>query len=158
MPYVEIDNGPLPRSPTEPDIDPYDEVQMSQLVAAEAARITQLWTRHYPDNSDLQASVRGAVGDVLGLLDGAATYFPGFELVPVAVGETRDHYGTVWPAIPFGGDLQARYYRTDRASPDQCELFVRHCNAVEKRILEGGIQQQAPANYRPRKRRTTDAT
>lgn len=139
-PVIKLDLGELPRSSRHPDVAPYTEEQMGLLVAAEAAKITQHWTKNYPDNSDLQACVRGVVADVLGILDGASLAIPGMELVPLAYENTKDHYGTVWPAVPFGGNLQGLYNRCDKQGYDKCELFVTHCATVEASILKDGLQ------------------
>lgn len=136
---IKIDLSDLPRSNQYPDVDPYTEEQMGQLVAAEAVKITKIWTENYPDNKDLQESVKGAVSDVLGILDGAAGFLPSFELTPFGYKPTVDVHATVWPRVPFGGNIQPAYERIVKKGLDSCELFVEHYARIEQFIAESGF-------------------
>ena len=136
---IKLDLSELPRSDAYPDVQPYTEEQMGHLVAAEAAKITHHWTKNYPDNKDLQECVKGAVSDVLGILDGAAGFLPGFELTPFGYKPTVDVHGSVWPRVPFGGNIQTGYERITKKGLDKCELFVSHYARVEDHIKSHGF-------------------
>lgn len=134
MTTIVIDVSPPQEHPAAIGVGPYYEAQMSQLVAAEALAICHEWSEPFSGDGIIPSVIRGAVKDVLGMLDGQRPNIPALSISPLLAmdGEPSLHHnGTVWPGYDFAGELASDFESLEKEGLDKNVLFVQHCAQVQ---------------------------